>query len=198
MTNRRVLMRLVTLVAALPALTAVAAHGAAPLPKLDLRAVALAPPTFSRLPSGWRSFTTWGDLTPRGGQTSALATSWPYRLNTVDGPGGSIPANAILITVSLIRHNPGTQSGNLCRQTPRLTGYAPVGVLPLRLPATTTATLDGTPWPEYRVFGRLGNSYNFEVRVDISSRHPSTGLLRRARSAVAAIKLPRWPTPATC
>ena len=63
---------------------------------------------------------------------------------------------------------------------------------------TTKATLEGSAWPEYRTFGRLGESYNFEVRVDISSRRPSAELLRLARLAVAAIKFPRWPTPTTC
>ena len=180
------------------ALTAVAAHAATPLPKLDLRAVRVPAPTFSRVPPGWRSFATPGDLTPRGAQAGVFATSWAYRLTTVDGPAGSMPRNAILVNVSLIRSNPGKQTGSLCGRTPHLAGYPPVRSLPLRLPATTTATLDGPAWPEYRVFGRLGESYNFEVRVDISNRRPSSELLRLARLLVASIKFPRWPTPTTC
>ncbi len=69
----------------------------------------------------------------------------------------------------------------------------------IRLQATTTAVLaDGTSWPEYRIFGRVDESYNVEVRIDISSRHPSAALLRVARRVVAGIDLPRWPTPAVC
>jgi hypothetical protein len=180
------------------AVTATAAHAVAPPSKLDLHAVPVPPPTFSHLPSRWRSFATSGDLTPSGGQAGAFATSWPYRLATIDGPGGSIPRNAILVNVSLIRSNPGKRTGSLCSRTPHLAGHPPIRNLPLQLPSTTTATLDGTRWPEYRAFGRLGNSYNFEVRVDISNRHPSPKLLDLARRVVAGIRLPRWPTPTIC
>ena len=189
--------RMVVSISVLLALTPAAAYPAVPLPKLDLRAVPVPPPTFSHLPPRWRSFATSGDLTPGGAQSGAFATSWPYRLTTVDGPGGSMPPNAILVNVSLIRSNPGKRTGSLCGGTPHIAGYPPVN-LPLRLPTTTTATLEGTAWPEYRAFGRLGNSYNFEVRVDISNRHPSVELLRLARLAVAAIEFPRWPTPSIC
>jgi hypothetical protein len=188
---------MVVWISALP-LTTAAGHAATPPPKLDLRAVPVPPPRFSHLPPGWRSFATSGDLTPRGAQSGVFATSWPYRLTSVDGPGGSIPSNAILVNVSLIRSNPGTQTGNLCGRTPRIAGYPAVHNLPLRLPTSTTATLEGTAWPEYRNFGRLGNSYNFEVRIDISNRHPSAELLRLARLAAATIEFPRWPTPSTC
>jgi hypothetical protein len=146
----------------------------------------------------WRAFATPGDLTPRGAQAGVFATSWPYQLPTIDGPAGSMPANAILVNVWLILSNPGKRTGNLCDRTPHLAGYPPVRSLPVQLPATTAATLEGTAWPEYRSFGRLGTSYNFEVRVDISNQHPSAKLLRLARLAVSAIEFPRWPTPTTC
>jgi hypothetical protein len=180
------------------ALVATAAHAVAPMPELDLNAVSVPPPSFSHLPSRWRSFATSGDLTPSGAQAGAFATSWPYRLATIDGPAGSIPSNAILVNVSLIRSNPGKQTGSLCSRTPHLADHPPIRNLPLQLPPTTTATLDGTPWPEYQAFGRLGNSYNLEVRVDISNRHPSPKLLDLAQRVVAAIRLPRWPTPTIC
>jgi hypothetical protein len=191
-------LRIVVWMSALLPLTSAAAHAATPPSKLDLRAVPVPPPTFSHLPPRWRSFATPGDLTPLGAQSRVFATSWPYRLTTVDGPGGSMPRNAILVNVSLIRSNPGKQTGNLCGRTPHIAGYPPVRSLPLRLPTTTAATFEGTAWPEYRAFGRLGESYNFEVRVDISNRHPSAELLRLARFAVIAIEFPRWPTPSTC
>jgi hypothetical protein len=191
-------VRTLVSVSALLALTAVAANAAAPPPKLDLRAVPVPPPTFSHLPPTWRAFATPGDLTPRGAQAGVFATSWPYRLTTVAGPAGSMPRDAVLVNVFLIRSNPGKQSGSLCGRTPHLAGYPPVRSLPLQLPTTTTATLDGPAWPEYRVFGRLGESYNFEVRVDVSNRHPSAKLLRLARLVVAAIDFPRWPRPTTC
>jgi hypothetical protein len=185
-------------ISALLAVTAAAAHAAAPQPKLDLRAVPVRAPTFSYLPATWRAFATPGDLTPRGAQAGAFATSWPFRLTTVDGPAGSMPADAILVNVSLIRTNPSKQIGSLCERTPHLASHPPVHRLPLRLPMTTAATLEGTAWPEYRVFGRLGDSYNFDVRVDISSQRPSARLLRLARLVVAHVNLPRWPTPTTC
>jgi hypothetical protein len=189
---------MVVWVSALLPLTTAAGHAATPPPKVDLRAVPVPPPRFSHLPPRWRSFATSGDLTPRGAQSGVFATSWPYRLTTVDGPGGSIPPNAILVNVSLIRSNPGNGPAASAAEHPTSPATSLIHTLPLRLPTTTTATLDGTAWPEYRVFGRLGNSYNVEVRVDISNRHPSAELLRLARLAVAAIEFPRWPTPTTC
>jgi hypothetical protein len=183
---------------ALLVLSAVSAYAAAAQPKLDLRAVSVPPPTFSHLPAGWRTFATPGDLTPSGAQAGAFATSWPFRLATIDGPAGSMPPDAILVNVSLIRRNPGKRTGSLCGQTPHIPGYASVRDLPIHLPAITTAVLEGTTWPEYRVFGRLGASYNFEVRVDISTQHPSADLLRSAQLAVATINFPLWPTPKTC
>jgi hypothetical protein len=178
------------------ALLAPAAYGAAPV--LDLQAVPVAAPTFSSLPAGWRSFTTPGDLTPRGAQTGALAVSWPFRLATVGGPAGAMPRNAVLVTVSLFRLNAGGMHGSLCDTTPTLAGHPGLRALPLRLPATTSATLEGTSWPEYRIFGRLDGSYDFEVRVDIGARDPSPRLRRLAERVVSAIVLPRWPRPAAC
>lgn len=71
--------------------------------------------------------------------------------------------------------------------------------LPLRLPRTTTATFEGSPEiPEYQVFGRIGESYNFEVRVDINTPRPSAAMLNTAQHAVAAIDYPRWPNPLRC
>jgi hypothetical protein len=102
-------VRTLVSVSALLALTAVAANAAAPPPKLDLRAVPVPPPTFSHLPPKWRAFATPGDLTPRGAQAGVFATSWPYRLTTVAGPAGSMPRDAVLVNVFLIRSNPGKQ-----------------------------------------------------------------------------------------
>jgi hypothetical protein len=183
---------------ALLALAAATAHAAAPPDKLDLKAVPVPAPALSYVPPGWRTFAAPGDLTPRGAQADVFATSWPYRLTTIDGPAGSMPRHAILVSVSLIRSNSGKQTGSLCGRTPSLAGHPAVSSLPLSLPAKTTATLDGTAWPEYRIFGRLGASYNFEVRVDVSSLHPSAGLLRLARRVVTGIDLPQWPTPTSC
>ena len=118
-------LRIVVWMSVLLAITTAAAHAATPASKLDLRAVPVPPPMFSSLPPRWRSFATSGDLTPRGAQAGVFATSWPYRLTTVDGPGGSMPPNAILVNVSLIRSNPGTQTGSLCGRTPHIAGYPP-------------------------------------------------------------------------
>ncbi len=104
----------------IPALIAITAgHAAAAPAKLDLRAVPVPAPTFSFMPESWQSFATPGDLTPRGAQAEAFATSWRYRLTTIDGPAGSIPRDAILASVSLIRTNPGKETGSLCARTAR-------------------------------------------------------------------------------
>ncbi len=52
--------------------------------------------------------------------------------------------------------------------------------------------------PEYRIFGRIGESYNFEVRVVIDRHRPTRTLLANAQRVVSAIRFPHWPTPARC
>jgi hypothetical protein len=157
-------------------------------------------PRFVRLPRGWRQFNDAPDLlTRRGANASATALSWAYHPDGL-GWAGSMPRDAIAVSVYLIRREVGSATGlNLCRYTPHLGVYPLVRKLPLRLPSTTTATLEGAPnIPEYRVFGRIGESYNFEVRVDVNNPHPSAALLKAAQSAVSAISFPRWPNRKNC
>ena len=89
--------------------------------------------------------------------------------------------------------------GNLCGRTPHLTDYPLVRKLPLHLPRTTAHTFEGADnIPEYRILGRIGESYNFEVRVVIDRHRPTPAQLDAAQRAVSAIRFPRWPTPARC
>ncbi|HXH96079.1 MAG TPA: hypothetical protein VNH40_02620, partial [Gaiellaceae bacterium] len=117
-----------------------------------------------------------------------------------DGWASSIPRDGIAVQVLLIRRESGVANGrNLCLVTPHLAAYPPVRKLPLRLPRTTRYTLEGAPRiPEYRILGRLRESYDFEVRVDVNRRHPGARLLRLAQAVVAAISFPRWPNRAHC
>ena len=157
-------------------------------------------PRFVRLPGGWRQFNDSPNLlTRRGANASAYALSWAYHPNSL-GWAGSIPRDGIAVSVYVIRREVGAATGlNLCRYTPHLSAYPLVRRLPLRLPSTTTATLEGAPKiPEYRVFGRIGESYNFEVRVDINRAHPGAALLKAAQRAVSAISFPRWPNKDHC
>jgi hypothetical protein len=161
-------------------------------------AIVVPAPSFKGLPTGWRQFNDAPDfLTPRGANAGAVATSWRYRPNS-RGWAGSLPRNGIVVSVNLIRRNPGTL-GNLCGRTPHLRDYPLVRKLPLRLPRTTTHTFEGADGiPEYRIFGRIGESYNFEVRVVIDRHQPTRALLAAAQRGVNAIRFPRWPTPARC
>lgn len=111
-----------------------------------------------------------------------------------------MPRNGIAVEVLLIRREVDGATGlNLCRYTPHLDTYPLVRKLPLRLPATTSSTLEGAPKvPEYRVLGRIGESYNFEVRVEINNPHPDAALLSTAQHVVSAIRFPRWPNRANC
>ena len=157
-------------------------------------------PRFVRLPRGWRQFNDAPDLlTRQGANASAYALSWAYHPNGL-GWAGSMPRDGIVVSVYLIRREVGSATGlNFCRYTPHLGVYPLVRKLPLRLPSTTTATLEGAPnIPEYRVFGRIGESYNFEVRVDVNNPHPSAAPLNAAQSAVSAISFPRWSNRANC
>jgi hypothetical protein len=157
-------------------------------------------PRFARLPPGWTQLTSGPvELTRRGANAYVVALSWPYRLDS-GGWASAIPRDGIAVQVFLIRRESGVSRGlDLCLVTPHLDAYPLVTTLPLRLPRTTRDTLEGSRGiPEYRIFGRLGESYDFEVRVDVNRRHPTARRLRLARAAVAAIRFPRWPNRARC
>ncbi len=137
-------------------------------------------------------------LTRRGANAGAFATSWPYRPNSF-GWAGSLPKDGTVVSVYLIRRNPGRRVGNLCGRTPHLPDYPLVRKLPLHLPRTTVHTFEGADdIPEYRIFGRIGESYNFEVRVVIDRHRATRALLATAQRVVSAIRFPHWPTPARC
>jgi hypothetical protein len=51
---------------------------------------------------------------------------------------------------------------------------------------------------EYRVFGRLDESYNVDLRVDINSIHPTPTMMRTAQTVVSGIRFPRWPRLKRC
>jgi hypothetical protein len=152
--------------------------------------------TFAYRPRGWhfadRDFDV---LTRRGADVGSAAFSFrPYRY----GWALRFPRNGIAVTVHLIRRSADPHA-NLCGRVPRWADSPPIRRLPLRLPATTTATLEGDPGVvEYRVFGRLGESYDVDLRVDVKNLRPTRAMLRRAQAVVSGIRFPRWPTPKRC
>jgi hypothetical protein len=154
---------------------------------------------FARLPGGWRAFDReFGLLTRRGGDVESYALSWPYRRNSF-GWANSMPRNAIAIEVLLLRTSADGSRINLCLHTPHLGGFPPIRRLPLRLPRTTGDRLEGAPnVPEYRVFGRIDDMYNVDLRVDVNNPRPTPAMLRTAQKVVAAIAFPDWPRRRHC
>ncbi|MGZ4358981.1 MAG: hypothetical protein ACXVZW_04255 [Gaiellaceae bacterium] len=155
--------------------------------------------TFSSVPIGWSRFDRDFDvLQASGTEVESFATSWRYRLGS-PRPIGSLPPNGILVWVRLFRMPPARGRPNLCRQTPHLPGYPLVRALPLRLPRVTSSTLEGSPRiPEYHLFGRIGESYDIELRVDIRNPRPPAQLLAEAQRVVDAIRFPSWPRRSRC
>ena len=124
-------------------------------------ATTVAPVTLPKLPAGW---TAWSArpflLKPHGTHVETTITSWGYRFSAPGpGPGNAVPAGGIMIDISLLRSQANrSHRVNLCSTAPVISGYPRV-TLPLTLPKTTTATLEGTPRvKEFRVFGHTGTS----------------------------------------
>jgi hypothetical protein len=62
------------------------------------------------------------------------------------------------------------------------------------LPGATVNRLEGAPKVlEYRVFGRIDESYDVDLRVDVNSLHPSAAMLHTAQAVVSNIHFPIWP-----
>ena len=152
--------------------------------------------TFTHRPSGWRfSDRDFDVLTRRGADVESVAFSFrPYRF----GWALRMPRNGVAVTVHLIRRSADPRA-NLCRSVPHWPDSPPIRRLPLRLPRTTTDRLEGAPRVvEYRVFGRLDDSYNVDLRVDVNRLRPTRAMLRRAQAVVAGIRFPHWPRPSRC
>ncbi|HLX78228.1 MAG TPA: hypothetical protein VKR27_05030 [Acidimicrobiales bacterium] len=159
----------------------------------------VSPASAGMLPRGWQEFTNTPNVLTRQGSTrETIITSWHWQVDSGVGPGDAVPPSGVLIDIYLFRTAANWRSTNLCDTTPHLPGY-PARKLPLRLPATTTFTSEGPPFmPEYRVLGRLANSYNYEIRVDINKPHPSGQSLALAQRIVSSIHFPIWPLPTSC
>jgi hypothetical protein len=156
------------------------------------------PAKFTRVPPGWRTFQSdFGVLGPQGVSVESYALSWRYD----PGPSGwanRMPRDATAITVLLLRRPPSVRT-NLCKNAPHLGAYGPILRLPLVLPKTTSDRLEGAPDVlEYRVFGRMDESYNVDLRVDVRSLRPTREQLRRAQDVVNHIRFPRWPRLERC
>lgn len=169
------------------------------LPALAAGPIVVQPATFGWLPHGWRQFESTPSFLARDGASAeSFATSWPYRSGDALGPAGSLPRDGIFVHVLLLRRASGRARVNLCHRTPHLRGF-PLVRPPLRLPRATTDVLEGAPTvPEYRIFGRIDESYDVDLRVDVSRRRPTARQLAVAARVVAAIHFPRWPTPRRC
>ena len=157
---------------------------------------AVRPASFRYLPNGWSTFSDALDVLSRHGTwANATALSWHYRPSET-GPASLLPKNGVMISVHLMRS--GSTKVHLCRITPHLGDY-PARTFPLRLPRTTSQTLEGAPdVKEYRIFGRYQNYYNFEVRVDIAAEAPSPSAWNLAKRVVASIQFPPWPSSENC
>jgi len=157
------------------------------------------PARFARLPSGWRAFDNdFGLLTPRGADVSSYALSWAYEPGS-HGWANAMPRKGIAVSVILIRRASSGVRVNLCRSAPHLGGFPKIRRLPLRLPRTPAGRLEGAPNVlEYRIFGRMDESYNVDLRVDVNDLHPGAAMLRTAQRVVAGIRFPVWPRRARC
>ena len=71
--------------------------------------------------------------------------------------------------------------------------------LPLRLPGTTSHRLEGDSRVlEFHVAGRMDESYNVDLRVDVNRLHLGAAMLRRAQAVVSGLRFPRWPKLKRC
>jgi len=148
---------------------------------------------FRELPHSWQAFDSdFTYLTRQGASINTYALSWPYRQSNPTGWGPAMPRNAIAVSVILIRRSIDP-TVDLCRRTPHEHGF-PARWLPLRLPRATSKRLEGEPGVlEYRVFGRIGESYNLDLRVEVNSLHPTAAMLRTAQAVVSRILFRVWP-----
>lgn len=147
---------------------------------------------FSELPPGWRAFDSdFTYLTRHGASINTYALSWPYKPSPT-GWAPAMPRNAIAVSVILIRRSLDP-SVDLCRRTQHEHGF-PARRLPLRLPRTTSDRLEGAPRvPEYRVFARIDERYDVDLRVEINNPHPTAAMLHTAQAVVSNIRFPAWP-----
>ena len=174
---------------------AAAANGRGPA----ARPIVVGPARFTYLPPRWRAFDhDFGVLTRRGADVNSYALSWAYKPNPF-GCANRMPPGAIAINVILIRRAPGKMTANLCAHAPSFRAYPQIRRLPLRLPGRTADRQEGQPRVlEYRVFGRMDDSYNVDLRVDVNSVHPTVAMLRTAQAVVSRIRFPRWPRLKSC
>jgi hypothetical protein len=128
---------------------------------------------FGRLPHGWRAFQDdFAFLTSRGASAESNALSWRYVPNWF-GWATQMPSGGIAVSVLLLRRSPGRTRVNLCRYTPHLADSPKIRRLPLQFPEVTADRLEGAPnVREYRIFARMDESYNVDLRVDINSVQP--------------------------
>ena len=190
------LLVLVLTAASLPGF-AVALPGGRPT---SAATITVRPAKFTHLPSGWtRPDSRSGILSRhRPASTYSDALSWRYRASQY-GWASEMPRNGIAVSIILFRGSGNDPFLNLCRFTPHLSGFPRIRRLPLRLPKNPGGSLEGAPnVPEYRVFGRIDESYNVDLRVDVKSLHPSQALLRRAQNVVNRVRFPTWPRLKRC
>ena len=162
------------------------------------RRILVQPAKFTHLPTGWEKLpTTPAVLTPAGADTESTALSWHYKPSSFGWATG-MPRNGIAVNVILMRGTSGPRI-NLCHDTPHVHGSPKIKNFPLQLPSRANGALEGaTNVPEYRIFGRLDNSYNIDLRVDIKNRQPTVRMLRTAQAIVGRIHFPLSPRPIHC
>ena len=154
------------------------------------------PARFTAVPRGWRvSENDFGFLTRRGAGVGSLALS--YRPSQ-RGWAIDMPRDGIAVSVLLIRRSSDPRA-NLCGRVPHWPGSPEIRRLPLRLPRTTSNRLEGDSRVlEFRVAGRMDESYNVDLRVDVNRAHPTAVMLARAQAVVSGLRFPRWPKLKRC
>jgi hypothetical protein len=143
-----------------------------------------APVAFEPLPGGWHRAVA-GVRRERGCPVSseAIVTSWPPDATNPRGPAGDMPHGGTMVSALLLRAHPDRE---LRADYPR------IRELPLRLPARTRASLEGSDEvPEYRVFAS-GRRFILELRVAVAEGRVRPGMLARAQAVVNTLRLPHW------
>jgi hypothetical protein len=151
---------------------------------------------FTTIPRGWRvSDDDFGFLTRRGAGVGSLALS--YRPSP-RGWAVDMPRDGIAVSVLLIRRSSDPRA-NLCGRVPHWPDSPEIRRLPLRLPKTTGHRLEGDSRVlEFRVAGRMDESYNVDLRVDVNRVHPTAAMLARAQAVVSGLRFPSWPKLKRC
>ena len=150
-------------------------------------------PRFSRLPTGWRSFSDAPIvLSPSGGFANLDATSWPYRQDTPGGWIANIPARGAGIALHLSRSGLTASCGY---PVPLAPGYRLTSRRTIRLQEFSVGSSEGNPRNPHDLRLRLNvdHLYRLDAIVEYGSPQPTPRLRRAVAAALRHVVLPTWP-----